>query len=315
MATVTKKKLKETSPEDFDKKFGYVLAVENDERGLTYDGHTGREEKGKKYKSRVNVLFRSSIIWDGSDAVYEVPSDKNSKLISGHAAGRQIIRYYGGCTTLFEDAQPKDRETIAALVSSTEPVFLQDGYMFVAGHDVMLKKYLDICSWNEDSPYRVPSVNPVFKAIDVETSAIVLDESIDKLEEALGYAKKASDSKMMIHAQFLGVDLVDMKTSNPLPTKVIRSKYREAAMKNPKEFVRTYNDESIQIEGWINKALVEGVISTSIIPSKAVWKQGGSIICDISGLKASDSIMNKLIEYAKSDEGAGFKEMLEKLNK
>lgn len=315
------KKLKPVSEEDFGKRFGYQLARANDDRGLIYDGVTGREMKSKEYRPRVNVLLRSSIIWDGSDAVYEVKDpktgkyDENSKLISGHRKGRQIIRYYDGCTSLFEDEQPKDIEVIKRLVDSTRDVILVDGYLFVYGYDEMLKKYLDICSWNGESPYRVPTIDPVFVPMDAEASAEKLEESLEMVEEAMTLAKKASKNKMMFHANFLGVELVDQKTNNPHTEKVVRVKYREMAMKNPAAFIKTYNDESIELSGFITKALDEGKLSKDVIPNQIVWKEGGSIVCDVSGLTSREGILNKLIEFAKTDKGAGFKEVLESLYK
>lgn len=316
MSTTTRsKKVREVSEEDFDKKFGYVLAAENEERGKIYDGTTGKEVRGPKHKPRLNILMRSVIVWDGSDAVYEVKDNPDSKLISGHRKGRQVIRYYDGCQSLFEDEQPKDKETIEQLVKSTREFFFQNGYFYVQGSDTMLKKYMDICSWNAESPMRVPSVTGLFKALDSETSAIALDDSLDRLEEALALAKKASEKKMMFHAEFLGVELVDPRTTNPHTTKVIRAKYREAAMKNPAEFVKTYNDESLQLEGWINKAMLEGKISSTLMPGQAMWTDTGYTICDIAGLKTREGILNKLIEFTKSEDGKGFRDILEKVYK
>lgn len=311
-----KKVLEQPSIEDFDKKYSYVLAVKPEERPLVFDGNTGKELKSPEYKTgRLNVLLRSSIVWDGSDAEYETKDDPNSKLLSGHRPGMYTIRYYDGCSTLFEDQQPKDREQIEALTKSTREIFFLDGYLHVDGSDVMLKKYLDICSWNADSTYRSKRVQPIFQLANPDVVAEKLDESLDKLEEALALAKKAPDNKMMIHAAFLGVELVDPRTSIEHSTKVVRVKYREMAKLHPAKFVESFNDDGIQVAGWINKAMIEGVVSTSIIPNKAIWKDGGSIICDLTGLKAEDSILNRLVEFAKSDIGIGFKEMLEKLYK
>jgi hypothetical protein len=323
MSTTTRsKKLKAVAPEDFDKKFGYVLHVENDDRGLMYDGMNGREIKSQKFKSRANILLRSVISWDGSDAVYENKDkdgnyDTTSKLISGHAPGRQAIRYFDGCGSLFEDEQNKiyDRETIQRMVSSTREFFFQNGYFYVLGDDTMLKQYMDICSWNADSPYRVKSVSPMFHALDAEIASVKIDSDIDLLEEALALAKKASESKMMFHANFLGVELVDPKTTNAHSAKTIRALYREAAKKNPAEFVRTYKDDALEIQGWLEKSLQEGKVSTTLIPNQAVWKDTGYTICDISGLKTHEGILNKLIEFTKSEDGKGFRDILEKVYK
>jgi hypothetical protein len=315
--TGRKKKAVATDMDKLTSRFGYVLFKKNDPRGKIYDGKTGIPLQDKEYKPRQNVLYRSSIIWDGSDAVYEVKNDKgeydtNSRLISGHRPGKQIIRYYEGCTSLFEDEQPKDRDVISQLVESTPERFFADGYLFVYGYEDMLKKYLDICSWNADSDYRIPTVVPVFKALDSEASADSEADRLDKIEEAMELAKKSSEKKMLIHCAFLGVETVDFKTGNDLSEKAIRAAYRKAAMKDPFEFIRSYNDTSIQLQSYIEKAMQSGLISTTIIPNQAAWSKKGTIICDLSGLKSPDAILNKLVEFAKSEseQGVAFKEML-----
>jgi hypothetical protein len=315
--TGRKKKTVATNIDALTSRFGYVLFKKNDPRGRIYDGKTGSPLQDKEYKPRQNLLYRSSIVWDGSDAVFEKKKedgsyDTNSRLISGHRAGKQIIRYYEGCTSLFEDEQPKDRDVMAQLVEATPERVFADGYLFVYGYEDMLKKYLDICSWNADSDFRIPTVEPVFKALDSEASAESEADRLDKIEEAMELAKKASEKKMMIHCQFLGVETVDLKTLNPLSEKGIRAGYRKAALKDPFEFIRSYNDTSIQLQSYIEKAMQTGLISTTIIPNQAAWSKKGTIICDLSGLKSPDAILNKLVEFAKSDseQGSAFKEML-----
>jgi hypothetical protein len=74
--------------------------------------------------------------------------------------------------------------------------------------------------------------------------------------------------------------------------------------------VKTFNDESLELQAWIEKSLESGNINTSLIPNRAVWKPTKVEICDISGLRTDDSILNKLIEYAKSEDGEAFRQLL-----
>jgi hypothetical protein len=216
---------KEKSPslEQLEMRYGYMLAQEAPARKGQYEvvGNTTRSLRPRRFKTSVNLLRRSHILWDGSDAVYEKKKpngeyDTNSRLISGHAPGRVAIRYYDGCTSIFEDEQPKDKHTVDEFMRTTDDAKLmfRDGYLYVYGYDKMLKQYLDWCSWNGHSPYRIPTVEAQFVPLDVEKTADKDNEDIDMLMEALELAKKAPVKKMRIHGRFLGVAEMDFATGN-----------------------------------------------------------------------------------------------------
>lgn len=286
----------ETILPDLNTKYAYVLPEKNEKRNNVFD-EKGRQRQEPDYKPRLNLLTRSSILWNGAKDPF---SGKD------RAAGRYLIRYYDGCSTLFVDDQPKDKETIDQFIANTRELFFLNGYLYCYGYDTMLKNYLDWCSWNQDSPYRIPTIDVKFKAIDSERQSKIEADNIDKMEEALALAKKATVKKMRMHCKFLGVALEDYVTNIALSDGSLRTAYRKEAQSNPVVFVNTFNDESIQITSWIETAIETGEISTSLIPSKAVWAKKGSEICDMSGIKSREGVLNKLVEFSKSAEGEEF---------
>lgn len=311
MTTKTKRRAPESDLAIMDapKKRVYVLAQKNTRRGRVFD-ENGNPRGEAEYKPRQNLLFRSSIRWDGSDLVAD---PKSGKRISGQPIGKRTLRYYDGCTTIFADEQPTDRETLQGYMDTTRERLFANGYLEVYDYEDMLIKYLDMCSYNGESPFRIPAIPAIFLPLDSEKQAQADSEILDDLEEALGYAKKADFKKMKIHSQFLGISELDLKTGNALSEKALRTEYRKKAKENPSRFIETFNDKSIQVSSWITDALKIGEISTTLIPNKAVWAKKGAVICDMSGIKSEEGVLNKLIEFSNLPEGEEFMTQLRAL--
>lgn len=299
MATATAGKIQPLT--DLNTKYVYVLAQENDHRGRIYDFESGERLPDPKHKPRRNLLLKCHIIWDGS---------KDPFTGEERPAGKYLLRYYDGCATLFADSQPQDKATIDELIANTREVIFQHGYAEVYGYDTMMKKYFDMASWNGASPYRVPTAEMVYLPVDAEQSRVLESSNLDELEMAMDYAKKADVKRMRTHARFLGIAFEDSITSNPITDTALRTEYRKAAKENPKNFLSTYNDKTIQLKTWIEDAMQTGAISTTMISNKAVWSKKGVEICDISGLKSTEGILNKLIEFSQLPEGSDFLEAL-----
>ena len=288
---------------DINTKYAYVLAQENEPRGRVYD-ETGAPRGEVKYKPYMNALLRSSINWDGTADPY---SGKP------RSAGRHLIRYYDGCTTLFMDDQPKDKETIEQLIQGTRDVVFAHGYYFVYGYDSMLKTYLDWASYNENSEYRIPTVPVKWKMVDTEKNSENDSLLLELEDKARDLAKSATYKKMLMHGRYLGIQQVDDITGQPLSEKVFRIEYRKFAKNSPKHFVTSYNDKSIEVATWITDAIDTGKISTSKLPNHAIWSKGESVIMELGGLKSADLIVNKLAEFTLLEEGADFLEQLRAL--
>lgn len=278
---------------DINRKYAYCLPTKNGKRPKGVYDEKGNPIIEPDYMPRKNFLLRSSIFW---------PGGKDPFSGKERAAGKYLIRYYDGCSTLFVDEQPQDKETIAQFIANTREVNFLNGFMFIYGYDTMLKTYADWASWNGESKFRIPQVEIQYIPVDAEKQAQEEEIMIDEMENALLLAKKADVKKMKSHAKYLGVVFEDNITGLPISDSSLRIQYRKKAQENPREFINTYNDESIQVTNWIETALETGEISTTLIPNRAVWAKKGVEICDLSGLKSRESIVNKLVELAQDDE-------------
>ena len=290
---------------DINTKYVYVLAEKNEKRGRIYDEH-GAPRGESDYKPRRNLLLRSSIKWPGGKDPFS-GKERN--------AGRHLIRYYDGCTTLFIDDQPKDKETIDQLCNNTRELSFLHGYLSVYGYETLLKNYMDWASYNGDSPYKIPTTDTIFVLLDSEKASKVEAEQLDLAEQAMKLAKDAKENKMMVHAEYLGISFLDEKTNNQRSADAIRTSYRMVAKNDPATFIRSYNDKSIETATYIQTALKTGEISTTLIPNKAIWSKTKVEICDISGIKSHEGISNKLLEFSQLPEGGAFDDQLRALYK
>lgn len=272
---------------DPQKKYMFELAVQNMEREMPVievEGQKSRIIKTDKYKPYQNIVLTSQVIWKGQ---------------------RRICRYYDGCTSIFADEQPKDKEEIDQYIKITQPRAFLKGKFGVYGDEKMLLLYLMICSWNEESPFRTRSANVIFKASDTVKIASAESAKLDETERALQLAKDASRIKMIIHSAFLGIETEDFDSGNPLTDKEIRTKYRRRALEDSAYFIESYGNKAIEVKYYINQALLKGLITNKFNPNKATW-QNGKEICDISGLKSNDAIGEKIFEFSQLEDGQEF---------
>lgn len=215
--------------QEFDplKKYMYELAEHVQERTypVILTSNAGRINiplPQRKFPANRNIILTSQIIWKGQ---------------------RRVVRYYDGCTTIFADKQPQDKETKDQLIAQTNKLRYRfiDGKFGANGFERMLLLYLNICSWNVFSPFRTPTANNVFRALDSEIMADEELSSVDAIEEALKLSKDVPLPKMKEHATKLGIALTNWDSGNELSEKEIRAKYRKEASGNPKHFIETYN--------------------------------------------------------------------------
>lgn len=275
---------------EFDpkKKYMFELAVVNPEREMPVievDGQKSRAIRTDKYKPYRNIVLTSQIIWKGQ---------------------RRIVRYYDGCSSIFADEQPKDKEEIDQFIKVTQPRAFLKGKFGAYGDEKMLLLYLNICSWNANSPFRTRAADEVFIASDTMKIATEESRKLDETERALQLAKEASKTKMLIHAAYLDIPTEDFDSGNELTDGEIRSQYRKRALSDSAYFLESYGNKSIEIRYYINQALLKGLISNKFNANKATWGKNNSVICDISGLKSNEAIAEKIFEFSQLSEGEEF---------
>lgn len=273
---------------EFDpyKRYVFELAAKIPPRELPIiNARTNRAIEQQEYPPNRNMVYTSQIIWNGR---------------------RRMIRYYDGCDSIFFDKQPKEKEIVQMLIGQTRRREFIWGKMVIEGMDRMLLLYMSICSWNQESPFRTPRANVVFKSGENEKKAQEELTKLDESEKALSRAKEASFQKMKIHAAYLGLPLTDYDTGDEITEKELRLKYRRFAVENSDEFNKSYGNEKIELKFFIDKALEKGIISNKSNPNKATWGKNDSVICDISGLVSSDAISQKIFDFSQTEEGTEF---------
>lgn len=280
---------------DIFKKYMFELAEENLERELPVIGMVGQKaapEPHKRFKPYQNIVFTSQIIWKGQ---------------------RRGVRYYDGCTSIFIDEQPKDKEEISDLIAQTRRRHFSDGKFGCHGDERMLLLYLYICSWNSESPFRTRSANAIFVPVDSAKKATAESLKLDQTEEALRLAKEASFEKMKIHANYLEIPLEDYDSGNELEEAQIRASYRKRALRDSASFIESYGNKKLEIKYYIDKSLKAGLIKVS--GNTTVWGNSGNVIMDTSGMKSHEGISEKLFEFSQLTEGEEFLIQLEALYK
>lgn len=301
--------IREAVPQiDLDRKYVYRLLGANMEREApVYEIEKGRQYlfKGSKFKPFQNLLMLSSIVWDGKK---EKPWGWGD-----HQPGRRRIRYYDGCTTLYVDLHPRDKETYDGLILSTRPRYFNNGELEVMGYDNMLKLYIDYCSYNRHSPYRVPQVDVIFEELDPHKELLGEAAQMDALEKALLWAREASVNKMKMHINYLGVSPVDMSTNQTLTDDALRAAYRKKASEDPGFFIKSYDDKSIELKYFVEKAITEGKITFR--ENSAYWTSSNGVICDCSGIKSNTGQIQRLVEFGSLAEGEEFSAQIKALYK
>lgn len=272
---------------DATKKYMFELAAKNMEREMPVievDGQKSRAIPTDRFKPYQNIVLTSQIIWKGQ---------------------RRILRYYDGCTSIFADEQPKDKEEIDQFIKVTQPRAFLKGKFGAYGDEKMLLMYLNICSWNANSPFRTRAANEIFIAADTLKIATTESAKLDQTEQALQLAKDASRVKMLIHSAYLGIETEDFDSGNELTDTEIRTKYRSRALRDAAYFIESYGNKAIEVKYYINQALLKGLITNKFNPNKATW-QNAREICDISGLKSNEAIGEKIFEFSQLEDGQEF---------
>lgn len=271
---------------DTDKKYVFELAAKNPVlEWPVMDARTNRPVPHKEFKPYQNLVMTSQIVWKGN---------------------RRMIRYYDGCSTIFVDKQPKEKELIEQFIKQTAQRNFENGSMLCEGYEKMLLLYCSICSWNAESPFRTKSANMVFVPVNAGAAALQESAKLDQTEEALKLAKEAKRNKMFIHANYLGIPTIDYVSGNELTEEEIRTSYRKEALRNSAAFIESYGNTAIEIKYFIEKALEKGIINNKLNPNKAAWGSSNSEICDISGLRSPEAIAQRLYEFSQSEQGEEF---------
>lgn len=273
---------------DAKKKYMFELAEQNIPREMPImivQNNKSSPEPHRKFKPYCNLVFTSQIVWKGE---------------------RRNLRYYDGCTSIFQDEQSKDKDLISDLIKRTKRRNFLEGKLGVYGDERMLLLYLTICSWNVESEFRTRTATEVFRPSNPDRMATEGSAKMDAIEKALGLAREATEVKMKMHAAYLGIPEIDYESGNEWTPKELRTLYRQKAAENPNPFIESYGNKALEIKWLIQKALVDGTINNKANPNKLVWKGSNSLVMDISGIKSHEGIIEAAFEFSRTEAGEEF---------
>lgn len=300
MVTTTERHVVHSSS---SKRHVYFLVEKNPEVNNTFDLKTNRLIPTPQYRPSTTVPTTSTIVWPGGKDPF---GDERPK-------GVHLIRYYVGCTNLFVDKQPKDKDVIEALLrNSGNHVEFIGGRHDVYDFDVMKKMFMDLASYNADSKYRNPRVRAIYKGYDEVREKQNQGDLLKLKRKALNLAADASEKQLAFHAKFLGIPFINYDTQDKRDTASIRIDYEAIAESDPQRFIDTYGDKALRSKYWIQEALDSGLISTSLLPGSSVWTKNKTTICNV-GDANDEEALGIMINYATSTEGKKFYDELEKI--
>lgn len=120
-------------------------------------------------------------------------------------------------------------------------------------------------------------------------------------------AKTQSKEKMMKHAPFLGISMID-DYGLPKGELAIRKEYMVTAKRDPQRFKDTVDSEEVEIQFKIHKLIQEAKIDIGREANKVYWANGG-LICFFPSNEKPLPFLTKLA-LTPSEEGKKFKEQL-----
>lgn len=287
-------------------KYVYYLVNKNPQLNNTVEIRSNKTVPTEDYPPTVTIPNQSSVAWPGG-------KDWDGE---NRPRGLYIIRYYVGCSSLFADKQPKDKDILEQFLKNPgNEITFGKGRVEISAYDTMKKLFMDMASFNQDSPYRAAHVKVFYKAYNEFNEKEAEGDLLDQQFEAMGLAKKATEKQIRFHAKYLGIPTFNQDTGMDRPLKLIKVDYLKAASADSKKFISTFSDTSLKIKHWISEAIANGNINTTLQPNKAIWQNSKSEICDIPGSSKTDVIITHLFEFAQKKEGEEFLNQLRSLDK
>lgn len=284
------------------KRYVYFLINENKKFNDTFDLKSGQPVPTPKYPPSVTIPNVSSIVWPGG----KDPFGKDRPY------GKHLIRYYVGCTNLFVDEQPKEKEIIEQFMRNQFNQFqFTHGRCDVYAADSMRKMFMDLASFNIESDYRSTSVKAFYKPYDEVKEKKSQGDRLKKQREAMNLASTADDAQVEWHAKFLGIPFVDYDTQDVRSLEMIRIDYEQKAADNPEVFIDTFGKTEFKAKHLVEQAVQSGLISLKKVPGKAVWNKTKVEICLIPENCSQKEAIGLLTNFSTTKEGTTFLKELE----
>ena len=235
--------------------------------------------------SKHNMTYRMPSV----DEIFDAETNKNRK-----------IQYVLG------------EESVYAKEQSDNPV-LQDiifvnGILIVQPQQVNLLKYLELSNYNKSNPNRMPSKNPLFYKVDVESDTKDTVETMEVEADALYVARSMEPQKLVGYARTLGIN-IDRSMYE------IKHDVMSFAKENPSVFLKSIDDPRTERKQVILDAVDYGILDFGHHANEVNWIMGTkrpAIIHTPVGVEKLDYF----VEYTFDSEGEDvYKEVQKRIKK
>lgn len=262
-------------------------------------------KKGKKHKETTKYIFElvEKVTPNNTDLAPPPYGIRNPCHTFDETSGRQrTLRLLKGINEIWMDEQ-ESKVTPEFVRRNIVELKITGGFLFL-DHPVQ-KAAIDFMLNHDDiesKEMRIGTKPTRFRLVNNEVLEKTEGEFLDKQEQAMKYAKEASDEQMLYHARHLNINFMD-KFGAEKDTGIIRNDYRRLAVNNPALFLKDYDNPKLKIKFLIQKAMEDGLIDIHHVRGEARWGSTKSLIIRYDMRKDA---VDELVNYAFTDEGKDF---------
>lgn len=218
----------------------------------------------------------------------------------------RTIRLIRGASSIWLDEQ--EGFTPQYIQRNKQDIVFNNGYLRVPRTNRTLLNFLLNSDEYDKKPNRLRTKKPKFTLVNTaEVESNELEKEVARLR-AINFAMNASDEDMIIHADFLGINMMNEFGENKTTAK-IRVEYANKAGQNPSYFMSTAGTSASKIQYFVKKAIAEGHLDLVSKKGYASWAESKTIICEIPFGKKPQEAITEFIQ-SKTKEANSFFDQL-----
>lgn len=214
----------------------------------------------------------------------------------------RTIRLVRGASSIFVDEQ--EGYTPQYLQRNKMEVVFNNGFLRVPRTNRTLLNFLLNSDDYDGKQSRLRNKKPKYTLVNsADTESKELQKEEARLR-AINHAMNASVEEMMIHAEFLGINMTNQYGEQKSIAKV-RVEYANKAGDKPDYFMNSAGTPTAKAQYFVKKGLEAGILDVVTKKGYLTWKDSDKVITEIPfGKSAVESISNFIL--SKTDEAEAF---------
>jgi microcompartment protein CcmK/EutM len=205
----------------------------------------------------------------------------------------RTIRLVRGASSIYMDEQ--EGYTPQYLQRNKLDIVFNNGFLRVPRTNKTLLKFLLTSDDYDKKEERLKGKKPKYTLVnsaDVENKELIKEET--KLR-AINTAMNAEVEDMLIHAEFLGIQMINQYGEQKSLAK-IRVDYANKAAEKPEYFMSTSGSPAAKAQYFVKKGLDAGVLDVASKKGYLTWKDSDKVITEIPfGKSAVETIANFIL--------------------